>query len=192
MYAANPAWDRHSQVVKNYFGRKGWAGYRGYQDVDFEDMPVSNRYTINFNSIVFKQISRKQDFDMTSHDIGMVYGELNITPSKAILNKETWEYFNTYGFPRNKRRFRTWYKYPAVRVFPGRIQNRGFNYAFSSSACINLHNYKTIDKVGFELTTGYYGRYPAMHPYRRHSFRWAYLNSAWNTHPKKTIGYKFT
>jgi len=171
MYAANPAWEKHSQVVKNFFGKKGWAGYKGYQDIDFEDMPVSNRFSLNFNSIVFKQISRKQRFDMLDSDIGIIYGEINIQPSKTILNKETWEYFNTYGFPRNKRRLRTWYKYPMVRVFPGDKQKGGYQYAFSASACINLLNYKTVDKVGIELISGYYGQYPSMHGYKPHSFK---------------------
>lgn len=56
-YSASPMWTQYSQEVKNNFGNTGWAAYKGYQDVDLEDMNVSNRYNVNFNSIVYKLIS---------------------------------------------------------------------------------------------------------------------------------------
>ena len=193
-YSASPMWTQHSQVVKNNFGNTGWAAYKGYQDVDLEDMNVSNRYSVNFNSIVYKLISSREKFDNFHADPWMVYGEVLMKPSNVLSNKNSWNYLNTYGMGRGKRRFNQWHKYPVVRVFPGKIQNHGFQYAISAVACMYLRNSSYTNRYAIELVSGYFRHYPAMHAYRAHAWRWASFDSPWHRHPgnKKKPGNTFT
>jgi hypothetical protein len=194
-YSASPMWTKPTQVLKNYFGKTGWAAYRSYQDQDFEDMPVSNRYSVAFNGLVFKQISRRQNYDAWYADPWTVYGEIQMKPSQAIMNKNTWKYFNTYGLPRGKRRFNSWWKYPLVRIFPGRVQHHRFNFAVSSFVCMWLGHRNYVNRYAIEDISGYYGNYPAMHAYRRHAWRWGYWNDWKRRHSKgkdQFFSYRFS
>jgi len=191
MFGADPRWADHSQVVKNYFGNKGWSGYKGYQDVDFEDQSVSSKYAVNFNSIVFKQTSKKQDMNLWNNEFFWVYGELNMRPSNVLTNRKTWEYFNTYGQPRNRRRFKGWQKHPLVRIYPGKIQNKGFQFAVSSFLNMNWNKNANTDQYAVEMIAGYYGHYPAMQAYRNHSWQWAYWSRKNKKHPNENYSYKF-